>query len=176
MGPSTHSGVCHSDYSLMMNKWKTFPYPTQAGQVGGHEGVGKVVAFGPGAESTGLKIGDRVGVKWVASCCGTCRMLYLFPIPLPPPHLKLHLTHHLLPNLQPLTTKHHTNPPPHSTMPRQQRRTLSKSKNIRLLHTRNIPTIRRRPGHLRNENPRVRKIRRRSTISLRRNYGIFRVE
>jgi D-arabinose 1-dehydrogenase-like Zn-dependent alcohol dehydrogenase len=40
---STHTGVCHSDYSVMMNSWPVLPHPTQEGQVGGHEGVGKIV-------------------------------------------------------------------------------------------------------------------------------------
>ncbi|KAH2049245.1 hypothetical protein KXW51_006012 [Aspergillus fumigatus] len=69
----THSGVCHSDYGVMTNSWKTLPHPTMPGQVGGHEGVGKVVKLGPGAESSGLKIGDRVGVKWISSACGNCQ-------------------------------------------------------------------------------------------------------
>lgn len=56
----------------MTNRWPWLPAPTQKGQVGGHEGVGKVVAFGPGTESSGLKIGDRVGIKWMASVCGNC--------------------------------------------------------------------------------------------------------
>ncbi|KAF7593387.1 hypothetical protein BBP40_011576 [Aspergillus hancockii] len=60
----THSGVCHSDHSVMTNS---------PGQVGGHEGVGKIVKLGPGTESAGLKIGDRVGVKWLASACGNCQ-------------------------------------------------------------------------------------------------------
>ena len=51
------------------------PFPTQPGQVGGHEGVGKIVKLGPGAESSGLKVGDRVGVKWVSSACGNCGMI-----------------------------------------------------------------------------------------------------
>lgn len=34
----THSGVCHSDYGVMMNAWKALPFPTAEGQVGGHEG------------------------------------------------------------------------------------------------------------------------------------------
>ncbi|KAI9042277.1 zinc-dependent alcohol dehydrogenase [Aspergillus affinis] len=68
----THSGVCHSDYGVMTNTWKVLPYPTQPGQVGGHEGVGKIVKLGPGAESSNLKIGDRVGVKWISSACGNC--------------------------------------------------------------------------------------------------------
>jgi propanol-preferring alcohol dehydrogenase len=39
------------------------PYPTQAGQVGGHEGVGIVHKLGPGSEAGRVKIGDRVGIK-----------------------------------------------------------------------------------------------------------------
>nr|CAA88034.1 alcohol dehydrogenase II [Aspergillus nidulans]prf//2210267A alcohol dehydrogenase II [Aspergillus nidulans] len=68
----THSGVCHSDFGIMTNTWKILPFPTQPGQVGGHEGVGKVVKLGAGAEASGLKIGDRVGVKWISSACGQC--------------------------------------------------------------------------------------------------------
>ncbi|KAJ5987031.1 hypothetical protein N7451_011396 [Penicillium sp. IBT 35674x] len=68
----THSGVCHSDLGIMTNTWVLLPAPTQPGQVGGHEGVGKIVKLGPGTESSGLKIGDRVGIKWVASACGNC--------------------------------------------------------------------------------------------------------
>ncbi|TKA81105.1 Alcohol dehydrogenase 2 [Cryomyces minteri] len=63
----THSGVCHSDMGVMMNSWFALPAPTQAGQVGGHEGVGKIVKMGPGTESAAVKVGDRVGVKWKVS-------------------------------------------------------------------------------------------------------------
>jgi len=41
--------------------------------VGGHEGVGKVVKLGPGAENSSIKVGDRVGIKWVSGTCGSCR-------------------------------------------------------------------------------------------------------
>ncbi|EXJ78133.1 alcohol dehydrogenase [Capronia epimyces CBS 606.96] len=68
----THSGVCHSDLGVMTNSWETLPKPTPAGQIGGHEGVGRVVKLGPGVESSGIKVGDRVGVKWVASVCHRC--------------------------------------------------------------------------------------------------------
>ncbi|KAL1968495.1 hypothetical protein VTN77DRAFT_1705 [Rasamsonia byssochlamydoides] len=68
----THSGVCHSDLGVMTNTWKTLPLPTQPNQVGGHEGVGHVVKLGPGTESSRLKIGDRVGIKWVSSACTNC--------------------------------------------------------------------------------------------------------
>ncbi|EER41937.1 alcohol dehydrogenase [Histoplasma capsulatum var. duboisii H88] len=68
----THSGVCHSDYGIMTNRWKNLPAPTAAGQVGGHEGVGKVVKLGPGTESSGVELGARVGVKWLQYACGNC--------------------------------------------------------------------------------------------------------
>jgi len=66
----SHSGVCHSDFGVMTCSWKGLPFPTPAGQVGGHEGVGKIVKLGPG--SAGVKIGDRVGIKWMADICGSC--------------------------------------------------------------------------------------------------------
>ncbi|KAM0709755.1 hypothetical protein Q7P35_003795 [Cladosporium inversicolor] len=62
----THSGVCHSDLGVMTNGWATLPHPTQPNQVGGHEGVGKIVKMGPGSENSDLKIGDRVGIKWLS--------------------------------------------------------------------------------------------------------------
>ncbi|KAK2868089.1 hypothetical protein FQN49_003175 [Arthroderma sp. PD_2] len=52
--------------------WPHLPNPTMEGQVGGHEGAGKVVKLGPGAETSGLKIGDRVGIKWISYACGHC--------------------------------------------------------------------------------------------------------
>jgi len=69
---STHSGVCHSDLGIMTNSWASLPHPTQPNQVGGHEGIGKIVKMGPGSESTDLKIGDRVGIKWLSGICGNC--------------------------------------------------------------------------------------------------------
>ena len=41
--------------------------------IGGHEGAGKVVKLGPGSETSTIKVGDRVGVKWVSGTCGNCR-------------------------------------------------------------------------------------------------------
>lgn len=70
----THSGVCNSDLGILKNS-VGFP-PTPANQIGGHEGVGSIVAFGPSTEGTALggnlKLGDRVGIKWVSSICGNC--------------------------------------------------------------------------------------------------------
>jgi len=68
----THSGVCHSDFGIMMNSWRGLPYPTQPGQVGGHEGVGSIVALGPGAERYNLSVGQRVGIKWLSEICNNC--------------------------------------------------------------------------------------------------------
>lgn len=56
----------------MMNAWKWLPAETPKGQVGGHEGIGTVAAIGPNTESSGLKKGERVGIKWIASACGNC--------------------------------------------------------------------------------------------------------
>lgn len=48
------------------------PPLTRDNQIGGHEGVGNIVKFGPGCDSTDLKLGDRVGIKWVADACLSC--------------------------------------------------------------------------------------------------------
>lgn len=67
----THSGVCHSDLGIMENSWAGIP-PIQAGLIGGHEGVGIVQKLGPGNENSPVKLGDRVGIKWVVSICMSC--------------------------------------------------------------------------------------------------------
>ena len=56
----------------MMNSWSILPFPTQAGQVGGHEGVGKIVKMGAGTDNAAVKVGDRVGIKWLAGICEAC--------------------------------------------------------------------------------------------------------
>ncbi|OQD89826.1 hypothetical protein PENANT_c002G01266 [Penicillium antarcticum] len=68
----THSGICHSDLSLMTSTWKFLAEPLKSGQIGGHEGVGVVTQLGPSCESSDIKVGDRVGIKWIASVCGNC--------------------------------------------------------------------------------------------------------
>jgi propanol-preferring alcohol dehydrogenase len=68
----SHSGVCHSDMGVMMNAWSMLPFPTQAGQVGGHEGVGRIVKMGSGTEGAAVKVGDRVGIKWMSGICEAC--------------------------------------------------------------------------------------------------------
>jgi len=61
-------GVCGSDKAEQqghsMNSWPIVP---------GHEIVGEVVAFGPGADTGRLQIGDRVGGQWHGGRDSTCR-------------------------------------------------------------------------------------------------------
>ncbi|RMZ68345.1 alcohol dehydrogenase 2 [Pyrenophora seminiperda CCB06] len=66
----THSGVCHTDLSLASNSLGHVK--TGNRQIGGHEGVGVVVKLGSGVSKR--QLGDRVGIKWIASCCMSCDM------------------------------------------------------------------------------------------------------
>ncbi len=59
-------GICHSDYSMQMNHWGMTAYPF----VGGHEVVGKVKAIG--SQVKRVKVGQRVGLGWVAGSCMSC--------------------------------------------------------------------------------------------------------
>lgn len=60
-------GVCHTDLHAAHGDWPVKPAPPF---IPGHEGVGHVVALGPGV--TGVKEGDCVGVPWLHSACGHC--------------------------------------------------------------------------------------------------------
>jgi propanol-preferring alcohol dehydrogenase len=59
-------GVCRTDLHIVEGELAT-PLP----RVPGHQAVGRIEALGAGVE--GLAAGDRVGVAWLASTCGTCR-------------------------------------------------------------------------------------------------------
>lgn len=63
-----YSGVCHSDLHIMKDEWGRSP---ALPLVGGHEGIGVVVAVGGDAdlEQEEVKVGDRVGIKWIAGTC-----------------------------------------------------------------------------------------------------------
>lgn len=61
------SGVCHTDLHVKDGDW---PVKSPLPMTLGHEGVGKVVALGPGVNR--LKIGDRVCTPWMHKCCGHC--------------------------------------------------------------------------------------------------------
>ncbi|PWE31402.1 alcohol dehydrogenase [Maritimibacter sp. 55A14] len=60
-------GVCRTDLHILDGDLPDPALPL----VPGHEIVGKVEALGAGV--TGLEPGQRVGVPWLGSTCGTCR-------------------------------------------------------------------------------------------------------
>ncbi|CCM01247.1 uncharacterized protein FIBRA_03296 [Fibroporia radiculosa] len=66
-----YTGVCHSDLHLMLGDWLEQPLLPS---VGGHEGVGRVVAIGAHTADRGVKIGDRVGIKHTIGTCMRCDM------------------------------------------------------------------------------------------------------
>lgn len=61
-----HCGICHSDLSILNNEWGNSIYPA----VLGHEIVGHVVSIGQAVK--GIKIGQKVGIGWMASSCMHC--------------------------------------------------------------------------------------------------------
>ncbi|KAJ1548692.1 alcohol dehydrogenase [Cladochytrium tenue] len=63
-----YSGICHTDLHAAINDW---PIGAKFPLIGGHEGAGVVVALGEGADEH-VKIGDRVGIKWLADSCLSC--------------------------------------------------------------------------------------------------------
>ncbi|GAB1192827.1 hypothetical protein APSETT444_002024 [Aspergillus pseudonomiae] len=67
------TGLCGSDKSLLHDDWQAFGVAMlpQSQGIAGHEGAGVVVAVGEGMQRR-WKIGDRAGVKWIASTCGEC--------------------------------------------------------------------------------------------------------
>ena len=60
-------GVCRTDLHLAEGDLT----PRRHGVVPGHEGVGRVVGLGPGADRFG--VGERVGIAWLRHTCGQCR-------------------------------------------------------------------------------------------------------
>ena len=69
-----YAGVCQSDLHARNGDWLRKP---TLPRIGGHEGVGTVVAIGAGTTECQVSLGDRVGLKWIArTClhCDNCRM------------------------------------------------------------------------------------------------------
>ena len=129
------------------------PAPTAPGQVGGHEGVGKIVKLGAGAEDSGLKIGDRVGIKWISSACGHCRAFStLF-------FQNIEETNRLSRALSSWS-----------------RRCLLQPKGFRLLHPRYIPAICIRASQLCHAHSRRRRFSRGSTHALRGCHSVLRTQ
>src|SRR5947208_2282586 len=57
-------GVCRTDLHLLDGELPAIPFPVTPG----HEIVGVIAALGP--QVTRFRIGDRVGVPWLAFTCG----------------------------------------------------------------------------------------------------------
>ncbi|KAJ7601010.1 hypothetical protein C8J56DRAFT_23893 [Mycena floridula] len=73
-----YAGCCHSDIHIKNNDWAA---QAAIPIVLGHEGVGNVVAIGEHTSASHVKVGDRVGCKWLAktclsSACEFCRKGY----------------------------------------------------------------------------------------------------
>lgn len=60
-------GVCHTELDEIEGRTPPPALPV----IPGHQVVGRAVGFGPG--STAFRAGDRVGVAWIHSSCGSCR-------------------------------------------------------------------------------------------------------
>jgi len=63
------TGVCHTDLHAKQGDW---PVKPNNPLIGGHEGVGIVVAIGEHTANSPVKLGDRVGIKWLANSCLAC--------------------------------------------------------------------------------------------------------
>lgn len=62
-----YTGVCHSDVHAILGETKRM-----AVNIGGHEGVGRVISLGASVDPSLLH--TRVGVKWLYSACLDCEV------------------------------------------------------------------------------------------------------
>ncbi|KAI4722358.1 alcohol dehydrogenase [Aureobasidium sp. EXF-10727] len=67
------TGLCGSDKSLIYDEWATqgLKMTPDTHGIAGHEGAGEVVAVHDDVKDL-WNVGDRAGVKWVASVCRKC--------------------------------------------------------------------------------------------------------
>ncbi|KIJ15955.1 alcohol dehydrogenase [Paxillus involutus ATCC 200175] len=63
------TGVCHTDLHASRDDW---PIKAKTPLIGGHEGIGEIVAIADNTESCPVVLGQRVGIKWIAYCCRDC--------------------------------------------------------------------------------------------------------
>ncbi|MCP6757829.1 MAG: NAD(P)-dependent alcohol dehydrogenase [Fischerella sp. CENA71] len=61
-----YCGICHSDLTMLDNKWGLTQYPF----VPGHEVIGTVAAVGDAV--TKVRVGQRVGLGWFSRSCLQC--------------------------------------------------------------------------------------------------------
>lgn len=65
-----YSGLCASDKSLLHDEWEARMQESTSG-IAGHEGAGIVVAVGSNVQDL-WQVGNRAGIKWIASVCRKC--------------------------------------------------------------------------------------------------------
>jgi len=65
-----YSGLCASDKALLHDEWAFKMRDATAG-IAGHEGAGVVVAVGSNVQDL-WQVGNRAGIKWIASVCRRC--------------------------------------------------------------------------------------------------------
>lgn len=66
-----YSGVCHSDLGIK-DKHYQLSALAKLPLVGGHEGVGRIIALSPQSVNSTFSVGQRVGIKWAAHTCLLC--------------------------------------------------------------------------------------------------------
>ena len=66
----SHTGVCHADVAFIFGEWEPLGFGIEGSKTPGHEGVGVVAAIGTNVAN--LKVGDRVGTKWLRNVCWRC--------------------------------------------------------------------------------------------------------
>ena len=66
-----YCGICHSDISMIDNDWGMSSYPL----VAGHEVVGEISQMGE--QVTGFKLGQAVGLGWLADFCQQCEQCHV---------------------------------------------------------------------------------------------------
>lgn len=67
------TGVCHTDLHAAADDW---PIKAKTPLIGGHEGVGIIVAIGSNTPKSPVKLGERVGIKWLANSCVDLSFVY----------------------------------------------------------------------------------------------------
>jgi hypothetical protein len=130
--------------------------------------------MGPGTDNSAVKLGDRVGIKWMAGICEACEacragvdascfngVSFVF----------IHSTAYSTLDLIYIGFQSHAY---HSSLsllsPKHHEMLTQKLESIRLLHPRHIPTIRPLPRKLRHPHPRFPRLRsRRAPAMCRRN-------
>ncbi|THU93242.1 GroES-like protein [Dendrothele bispora CBS 962.96] len=64
-----YAGVCQSDLHV---KDDAYGFNAPLPLIGGHEGIGRIVAIAEHTVGSPVKVGDRVGLKWTARSCLKC--------------------------------------------------------------------------------------------------------